>query len=397
MEAANDSNLNNKFRLSMGLYLNYFVHGFALIILAQNMMNLAHSWLTTIAMVSYVMSGVGIGRLVAYPISGFLADRFGRKTFVYLGMLAYLIFAVGMAVTQQIWLAYMFAIFAGIANSLLDAGTYTTLVEMNDGQGQGTVLLKAFMSAGEFILPMLVAFLGAHQLWYGWSFILMAVLLGLNMLLLFPVKFPLPNQTSENNQAPAQHKFSVSKLIMTGSLLGYGYTSMALMILFTQWITLYAQKVLHFTEVMSHFLLSLYSVGSIIGVLTLFCLLKMKFSENKLMLTLNVLAIAALLTILETNNVFLIEVACVIFGFSAAGGVMQTGLTLFMKLYPTHRGTITGSFYFFGSLASFTIPIITGWLSKDSIANAFRFDFIIGMLGLGLVVIMMVCGRRERG
>ncbi|WP_395318071.1 MFS transporter [Fructilactobacillus frigidiflavus] len=396
MEITNEVN-SNKFRLSMGLYLNYFVHGFALIILAQNMTSLAHSWLTTIAMVSYVISGVGIGRLIAYPISGFLADRFGRKTFVYLGMLAYLIFALGMAFTKQIWLAYLFAIFAGIANSLLDAGTYTTLVEINDGQGQGTVLLKAFMSAGEFILPMLVAFLGTHQLWYGWSFMVIVLILVLNALILFPVKFPKPNQTDQTSNTGVAQTHSARKLVMTGSLLGYGYTSMAVMILFTQWITLYAKDVLQMTEVMSHFLLSLYSIGSITGVLVLFCLLKMKLPENKLMLVLNILAVTSLLTILVTSNVFLIEVACVVFGFSAAGGVMQTGLTLFMKLYPTHRGAITGSFYFFGSLASFTIPIITGWLSKNSIANAFRFDFVIGILGLVLVIIMMFCSRRERG
>lgn len=394
METKSKLKLNN-LRLSIGLYLNYFVHGFALIILAQNMTNLAHSWVTTIAMVSYVMSGVGIGRLIAYPISGLLTDRFGRKTFVYLGMLAYLIFALGMAVANQVWLAYIFAIFAGVANSLLDAGTYPTLVEMNDGQGQGTVLLKAFMSAGEFILPMLVAFLGDHQLWYGWSFMMMAVLLMINGLILVPVKFPLPNQTSGSRQQLSTGKYSLRKFVMTGALLGYGYTSMALMILFTQWITLYAQKVLYMTEIMSHFLLSLYSVGSIMGVIALFFLLKLKLSENKLMLGLNFLAVAALLTILVTNHAFLIELACVVFGFSAAGGVMQTGLTLFMKLYPTHRGAITGSFYFFGSLASFTIPIITGWLSKSSIFNAFRFDFVIGILGLVLVMIMMFCSRRK--
>ncbi|WP_429971111.1 MFS transporter [Fructilactobacillus sp. Tb1] len=384
-----------KLRLSIGLYINYFVHGFALIILAQNMVSLSHSWLTTIAMVSYVMSGVGIGRLVAYPISGFLADRFGRKTFVFLGMLAYLIFALGMAFTKQIWLAYIFAIFAGIANSLLDAGTYTTLVEMSDGNGHGTVLLKAFMSAGEFILPMLVAFLGAHQMWYGWSFIVMAVLLLLNAVIILPVKFPAPNQTETGSKGLANGKHSMRKLVMTGALLGYGYTSMALMILFTQWITLYAKSVLHLSAMMSHFLLSLYSIGSITGVLTLYFLLKLKLPENKLMLVLNVLAVTALFTILVSGNVVLIELACIIFGFSAAGGVMQTGLTLFMKLYPTHRGTITGSFYFFGSLASFTIPIITGYLSKHSIANAFRFDLVIGLIGLALVVLVMFCSRKD--
>lgn len=57
-------------RLSLSLYLNYVVHGFGLLILAQNMANLSTSWGTTIKMVSFVISGVGIGRLLAYLITG---------------------------------------------------------------------------------------------------------------------------------------------------------------------------------------------------------------------------------------------------------------------------------------------------------------------------------------
>lgn len=61
-------------RLSLSLYLNYVVHGFGLLILAQNMTNLASSWGVTIKMVSFIISGVGIGRLLAYLITGYWAD-----------------------------------------------------------------------------------------------------------------------------------------------------------------------------------------------------------------------------------------------------------------------------------------------------------------------------------
>ena len=55
-------------RLSFSLYLNYVVHGFGLLILAQNMTALSHAWNVPIAVVSYVISGVGIGRLPNYRI-----------------------------------------------------------------------------------------------------------------------------------------------------------------------------------------------------------------------------------------------------------------------------------------------------------------------------------------
>ena len=51
-------------RLKLTLYLNYFIHGMGLIILAQNMPALAASWQVPLATVSFVISGVGIGRLI---------------------------------------------------------------------------------------------------------------------------------------------------------------------------------------------------------------------------------------------------------------------------------------------------------------------------------------------
>ncbi|MBA1395282.1 MFS transporter, partial [Lactobacillus sp. XV13L] len=45
----------------------------------------------------------------------------------------------------------------------------------------------------------------------------------------------------------------------------------------------------------------------------------------------------------------------------------------------------TGIYFTFGSLASFSIPIITGWLSQTSIAQAMRFDIFVGLAGLILV------------
>ena len=170
-------------------------------------------------------------------------------------------------------------------------------------------------------------------------------------------------------------------------LLGYGYTSMALMIWFTQWVTLFAQQSLGMGETAAHFLLSLYSIGSISGVVVLFILLNRAVSELKLLVSLNLLATLALAALLWAGQTpWVANVTSLLFGFAAAGGIMQTGLTVFMKLYPARHGMVTGAFYFFGSLASFTVPLITGALSKTSITAAFGGDLIIGLIGSGLMI-----------
>ncbi|WP_439709737.1 hypothetical protein [Secundilactobacillus paracollinoides] len=99
--------------LSICLYLNYLVHGFGLIILTQNMQSLGHFWGVPIATVSYVVSGIGIGRLLAYFVFGYLSDRFGRKFLIYVGVFSYLIFFLGMPFVKNIQLAYLFAIMLG--------------------------------------------------------------------------------------------------------------------------------------------------------------------------------------------------------------------------------------------------------------------------------------------
>ena len=176
-----------KLRLSLSLYLNYVAHGFGLLILSQNMTALGKSWSVPLKLVSFVISGVGIGRLLAYLITGYLADKISRKFFVYLGMACYLAFALGIPFSKNVYLAYGLAILAGIANSALDAGTYTTFAEMGQKGSRGNILIKAAASLGEFILPLLVSSLHHHQLWYGYSFMAMAGILIINAILLAPL------------------------------------------------------------------------------------------------------------------------------------------------------------------------------------------------------------------
>lgn len=394
--AKNQVNTVAKQRLSVSLYLNYLIHGMGMIILAQNMNSLGAAWHQPIKIVSFVISGIGIGRLISYLVTGFLSDKISRKFFVEVGMFCYAAFALGMPLTKNIGLAYAFAILAGVANSSLDAGTYTTFVEMNGGNGAYTILIKAFVSVGEFILPILVTILANQGMWFGWSFMAMVALLTINFCLILPLKFPVANQANGDAVHEQDAKINgTAKKIMTGSLIVYGYSSMALMIWFTQWITMFAQQTLHMSNGAAHFLLSLYSIGSITGVLVLFALLGHNVKESHLLLVVNMIALVSLLVIMQSEQSLLMQIASFTFGLSAASGIMQTGLTIFMKLYPTHRGMITGVFYFFGSIASFTVPIITGMLSDINMAAVMAGDLV--MAGIGILVATIVMAAEKKG
>lgn len=238
------------------------------------------------------------------------------------------------------------------------------------------------MSAGEFILPLGVSFIEVNNQWFGWSFIIAAMILVLNAIILLPVKFPEKNLAQEAEQQLFAHILAWRRKSLAVLLSFYGYSSMALMILYTQWISLYAEQQLHFSNLQAHLLLSLYSVGSITGVIIVFLLLRKKVAETTLLISLNALSLISLLVINLTSSSLLVSIASLIFGMSAAGGIMQTGLNLFLKLFSKHKGLVTGVFFTFGSLASFSIPLITGWLSKVSIRTVVEFDIVIALMGL---------------
>lgn len=60
---------------------------------------------------------------------------------------------------------------------------------------------------------------------------------------------------------------------------------------------------------------------------------------------------------------------------------MQIGLTLMAERFPYAKGKATGIYYSAGSIATFTIPLITAHLSQRSIADIMWFDTAIAAIG----------------
>ncbi|MFT8870866.1 MAG: MFS transporter [Sporolactobacillus sp.] len=388
-------------RLKSVLYMNYVVHGIGLIILTQNMQALQKSWGTPLSTVSYVVSAIGVGRLIAYYVFGMLSDKFGRKALVLSGMASYAIFFAGVALTHDFRVAYLLSILAGVGNSALDSGTYPTFLELKGERGAANLLIKAAMSAGEFLLPLAVAYNEGSGGWYGVTFLAAAALLVINLLVVVGTKFPEYSTvpSSRHTQSAGCGHRSLAHLGMFGILSVYGYTSMALMLIFTQWMTLYAADVLHMNNWSAHLLLSLYSAGSIGGVILFFLLLHRPVNEMRLVCLSNG-ASFVLFAVITLFHRPLTAIACsLLLGITAAGGVMQIGLNIFCRLFPESKGRITGTFFTFGSVASFTVPIVTGRLSQLGLEAVMMsgtvLAFVSFLLCLGGVVVMELFIREQ--
>ena len=380
--------------LCLSLYLNYFVHGIGVLILAQNMDSLAARW-GSLADVMSVIGMLGIGRLIVLFVSGKLSDKYGRKPFVLLGMITYIAFFLGILVSPTTAVACVFGILAGIANSFLDAGTYPALIESYpESASTVTVLLKAFISAGQFLLPLFIGVLVMMNAWYGWSFIVAAVILALNFVIMLKMGFPAMNQvgnSDKNDASEAPVEAPKSKWYLEGiCFVLYGYISQATFYLISQWLTKYGVAVAQMPDLAARSLMSYYSIGS------LACVFFTAFITKKGVRPITLLVVYTLISTLAIGGLYyypsasLAPILSAVVGFSAAGGVMQLGLVMMTEMFPKGKGTMTGIFYTTGSIASFTIPVVTGYMADSGINSIMGLDSAIALAGFIVACIIYV-------
>ncbi|MCT8392871.1 MFS transporter [Weissella confusa] len=372
-------------RMQVTIYLMYVVQGFALIILAQTMSSLTSIWHTNLAGATAVVSAIGIGKLIAYPFLGELSDRWPRKTLLLLAMAAYGVFFTLVPVSTQIWQGIVLTSFAGIANSMLDAVAYPTLLALHEGRSSGNVLIKAMISIGEGILPVIIINLNSHQLWFGWVFWVASAILIIVFLILIGTQIPEVESHSAGAKAASHWQWDVVQF----TFLAYGFTAMWLMIHFTQWVTRYFQLVRGFDETSAHLLMTCYSVGSLIGVGLVFLLTGRRLLPEKwLLVVMNSMALLSLIMLLvvNTNSIFLISMSTVMFGMSAAGGALQLGVGQLIAHNPTFTGRATGWYFFSGSIAALLMPIVTGHFAEQHLAVVMQSLLIVAVINLFLVV-----------
>lgn len=377
----------------IGLYLNYIIHGIGVIIISQNKAALAIQWQTDVTGVMTVVSMLGIGRLIAIIFSGYLSDKFGRKPFVYLGMVSYLLYFLGLIYAPNLTVAMILTVIAGIANSFLDSGTYPALMESFPNQaGTATVLIKAAVQIGQFILPFLLILstnLGHYQL----SFYVAAIVLILNALYLWKLPFPDADAKEAAEEGEGDGVVSTTvfksqpKLLIEGiAFVLYGFISQATFYTISQFISAYAVEAVGMSESAASLLLSTYSTGTLVAV-AFTALVGLKIRPVNLMLPYTFMSMVTIAAMTFFPSPLLLQIGSALVGFFAAGGVMQLGLTVMGEMFPAGKGTITSIFYTFGSIASFAIPFFGGRMSMH---NVMVLDTVFAVIGFVISIIVFI-------
>ncbi|WP_318505056.1 MFS transporter [Bacillus sp. T3] len=258
-----------------GLYINYILFGMVNIILASHMSFLSEQLNTDKSGVSFLVAAMGMGRLLTLYIASVLSDKFGRKPFVLGASILFIVFLVGIPLSPSVPVAVVFSFLAGVAISMSDSGTYPALMEaFPKTPGSATVLVRGFVSVGSTLLPLIIVYFMNHEIYYGYSFFLPALVFLFSFIILSKMKFPSQSAQGQNSVKnelnPEMNYVSKPKFWQEGvCLIIIGFTGQALLYILQLWLPTFGQEVVGLNEANSLKLLSYYSIGSLASVITL--------------------------------------------------------------------------------------------------------------------------------
>lgn len=370
------------------LYLNFFVHGIGCSLLGQQVIKefLAGQWGTGVDKVTMVAAALGLGRLITLPFSGPISDRMGRKPCALLGVLSYIIFFVGIALSPNMMVAYIAAIFGGAANSFLDTGVIPACVEILEPRsGLATMLTKLFISAAQLLLPFMLGAIAASNFSYTILMYISAIAILIIGILVW--KVPMPAKASDNNEKQDSFIGSLKKAKFTVesvALIMIGFTCTATFQLWLNCAQAFGKEVAGMAD--PSMMQTYYSVGTIVAIL-LTSVLVNKFKPVRFLAIYPAISAVMLVLVYLIRTPAVCLIGAFVIGYSAAGGVLQLATATVNDLFPNIKGTITSIIMIASSLSNYTILSLAGSLGTAYGSGAvIILNIIITVIGVLLAI-----------
>ena len=345
------------------LYLSFFVHGFGAAILSQNTKSFQVLWNTDAAGVLYVISALGIGRLITYPFSGAISDKFGRRLTVIIGCLVYIGFFGGILLAPNTTVAFFVAILAGVANGFLDSGVLPAVMEiLVQSSGLASILSKLCIAIAQYILPVMVTFWASNGLWFGWTFVICIVLLAIISLLLTKLPFATVGEAKAETAADVVQVKS-NFWIEGVALIIMGYTATATFQVFLNINKDYGMTFLNMTEAAAGKIGSNYALGSIFAVLLNVVLVKW-IKPVRMIVVYPALSLATLLWMYFVPSPIVAQIGGFLIGATCAGGGLQFLVSVMSDLFPASKAKAVSMIMIAGALCAFSITAIAGTVTS---------------------------------
>ena len=377
------------YRTALPLYFTYFIHGIGVSILSQYKSALQSAWgAADISAVIQVIAALGLGRLVALPISGYVSDRRGRKTSGLWGVFLYALYFFGIAYAPSAKAAYAAAIIGGMANSFLDTCVTPTVMELFKEKGpRANMFTKFAMSMGQFVLPFIIGFFAAKSLSYTAVFILFGVLIAVDGLLIYTAAFPDEGEKAAKDKRPMGLRRGIVPVVLMG------FTATAT---FTLWLNCNQELGSLYGMNDPSMIQSVYAAGTIVAVLaTAFVVLKKIDTEDVLVLYPAICLCALAYTYLVKSPLSPL-IGGFFIGYGGAGGVLQLVVAEANGLYEEHKGKITSVVMMASSLANYVVLAAAGAITAASGAQGPERVVLLNMAITAASVVLALWIRRGK-
>ncbi|WP_010631496.1 MFS transporter [Sporolactobacillus vineae] len=378
-------------------YSAYFAFGMAYIMLAQNMSFLQAQFHTDAAGISFMIAAFGLGRLCTVFIDGMIVDKIGRKGMIMIGTIFMAAFLFGVPLAPSYFVALCFSAFGGLSIACLDTGTYPSLMEFFPKYGSSsTVILKAIISFGSALLPLLIIFLNKENLFYGLAFFLPGLIYITLFLLLIRAPFPRKESAVVSGKTPPHVRFKKKpKFWLDGAaFVLIGFTAPGLLYIMGTWLPTYGQQVTGMELGQSLKLVSYYNMGAILSVVCLALLLMKVLRPVTILAVFPVASFLSTVLFMITRSFAVADFAAFLIGVFTAG-VFQLCIAVFCEFFWNRKGTVTGTIDTATGIAQAGIPFVTGLILRNTdIQGVFFFSLAVN--GMGILLGLLVNYRYRR-
>ena len=397
------------------VYMCYLTHGVQAIIFSQNQVNFYTQWGFTdaaagAAAVSMAITWVGVGKFVSVWIGGEISDRIGRKIMAVGGGVLYIISFAIMLVTDNATVACVAGFLSGVATSgFWDGSLYPAIAEANPRYSASTTIgIKLVISISGIIYPLLAA-INSGDSWHIniWIPIVMSVIATV-MAVCTPFIYDDERKMSAGDADDSEAKNKAEAEIQAAKdamlekpngltqfvTLFFGFVIMFIMYGAQQYTKQFGITNLGLEPTAAAGLTSIYTVGSVIAVLLWAWMMgKLRWTPIKVILIDAILAACALALVIIALPLGLgagvVYVAIAVLGFSAAGGMLQTGVTLRQMMCPGPRGRNLGMYYTFMGFASVFLPFIVSSMTTQVGEASAVWIMMVLLLVAAIVAIVM--------
>ncbi len=379
------------------LYANYFLIGIEQIAVAQYMDAFMARLGTDVSNIALIISGTALGRGIGGCFSGFLSDRFGRKAVIVSGTMGLCLSFIGLVTAPTQFLIFMAVFCGGFSDALVDSGAFATFAEaFPRTSASKAVGSKIAISTGQIFFPVFVTWLISVRASFNVSLGGIACLALGNLIFLASLKFPTFTPSKgffKANKSPVysyeplrQPKFVIDGLPLL-VFAGFSYISFSIALI---WMPLICRDVAQASLAQSLTTVSFFATGSVLFGFVSVYLMKHRVRPVMFMAILPVITAIGAFVAWLWPTLTICRVASFVIGATAAGGVLQIGVSVLIDFFPTAKGRVAMAYMLTSSLTGAVTTFLLGQVVINHLDMLMLINAVTALVNafVGLIVVV---------